>query len=64
MLSLTPNSAWDEIFEVFGDGHDYDWALEGEEDEEYQEAAASKEMNYQDVCAIYLNNIDAVAHAT
>ena len=26
-ISNTPSSAWDEIYEVFGDGHDYDWAL-------------------------------------
>ena len=26
-ISCTPSSAWDEIYEVFGDGHDYDWAL-------------------------------------
>ncbi|VDB95810.1 unnamed protein product, partial [Peniophora sp. CBMAI 1063] len=48
-LSGIDPAAWDEILEVFGDGHDCNWALEGEEEDEYQEAAAGKEMNYQDV---------------
>lgn len=25
-------SAWDDIYDVFGNGDDYDWALEGEEE--------------------------------
>lgn len=40
-------SAWDEIHEVFGDGHDYDWALVDDEDE-YREEQIKPEMNYQD----------------
>jgi len=30
-MSEIHNSAWDEIFEVFGDGTDYDWALDDDE---------------------------------
>ena len=30
-------SAWDEIHEVFGDGHDYDWALVDDEEPGYEE---------------------------
>lgn len=38
--------AWDEIFEVFGDGTDFDWALD---DEDMDMEEAPKEMQYQDV---------------
>jgi transcription elongation factor SPT6 len=31
LIFTTTRSAWDEIFEVFGDGTDYDWALEDDE---------------------------------
>ena len=41
-------SAWDEIHEVFGDGHEYDWALV-EDDEPTYEEQAKQEMKYQDV---------------
>ena len=54
-------SAWDEIYEVFGDGTDYEWAL-GVEDEEFREEQQPKEMSYQDVrSGIHweLINIDA-----
>lgn len=40
--------AWDEIFEVFGDGTDYDWALDDEDLDEYEQPA-KPEMSYQDV---------------
>lgn len=33
---------------MFGDGHDYDWALVDEEDE-YRDEQTKQEMNYQDV---------------
>jgi hypothetical protein len=45
-------SAWEEIIEVFGDGHDYDWALEGDEDpvEHMEDEEAPKpDMKYTDV---------------
>ncbi|KIO20227.1 hypothetical protein M407DRAFT_30136 [Tulasnella calospora MUT 4182] len=42
-------AAWDEIFEVFGDGRDYDWALEGEEANEETEEAVKPDMKYTDV---------------
>jgi hypothetical protein len=41
-------SAWDEIHGVFGHGHEYDWALEGD-DELDQEDLAKPEIKYQDV---------------
>jgi transcription elongation factor SPT6 len=42
-------SAWDEIHDVFGDGHEYDWALEGDDEAEYNEERLKPEMKYQDV---------------
>ena len=42
-------SEWDEIFDVFGDGHKYDWALAGDEEMEYDEDHHKPEMKYQDV---------------
>ena len=42
-------SAWEEIHEVFGDGHDYDWALLGDEEAVFEEEQAKPEMKYQDV---------------
>ncbi|CAE6509346.1 unnamed protein product [Rhizoctonia solani] len=41
--------AWDEIFEVFGDGTDYDWALDDEDLAEEYEPAPKPEMSYADV---------------
>ncbi|KAG8750747.1 Transcription elongation factor spt6 [Ceratobasidium sp. 428] len=41
--------AWDEIFEVFGDGTDYDWALDEEDMAEDYEPVSKPEMSYQDV---------------
>ncbi|KAF8163355.1 transcription elongation factor SPT6 [Crassisporium funariophilum] len=42
-------NAWDEIHEVFGDGHEYDWALIGDDEGEYEEDHFKSEMKYQDV---------------
>ncbi|KAI0647073.1 transcription elongation factor Spt6 [Trametes meyenii] len=42
-------SAWEEIHEVFGDGHDYDSALGDDEDAVYEEERTKPEMKYQDV---------------
>lgn len=43
--------AWDEIYDVFGAGDDYDWALD--EDEAHSDhEGAPKEMRYQDVCPV------------
>ncbi|KAF9246316.1 SH2 domain-containing protein [Melanogaster broomeanus] len=42
-------NAWDEIHDVFGDGHEYDWALDGDDEAEYNEERAKPEMRYQDV---------------
>ncbi|KAJ1309768.1 hypothetical protein OPQ81_006534 [Rhizoctonia solani] len=41
--------AWDEIFEVFGDGTDYDWALDDEDLAEEYEPLPKPEMSYADV---------------
>lgn len=41
-------SAWDEIYEVFGDGRDYEWAL-AEDDDNYHDATAKPDTNFQDV---------------
>ena len=58
VLSLFPTgnplisrvSAWDEIHQVFGDGSDYAWALE--DDNEYDEEIQQQklDMKYTDVC--------------
>ncbi|KAG8895581.1 Transcription elongation factor spt6, partial [Tulasnella sp. 403] len=48
MAGIDPG-AWDEIFEVFGDGRDYEWALEGEEGAEDIDEPAKPEMKYTDV---------------
>jgi transcription elongation factor SPT6 len=45
-------SAWDEIHGVFGDGHEYDWALEGDEESPYDEEQPKPEMKYQDVMCL------------
>ncbi|KAI0748143.1 transcription elongation factor SPT6 [Daedaleopsis nitida] len=42
-------NAWDDIHEVFGDGHDYDWALVDDEEVGYEEEQVKPEMKYQDV---------------
>ncbi|KAG5728025.1 Transcription elongation factor SPT6 [Termitomyces sp. T112] len=42
-------NAWDEIHDVFGDGHEYDWALEGEDEVPYDEEQDKLDMKYQDV---------------
>lgn len=37
---------------MFGDGHEYDWALEGDGEGEYEEQF-KPEMKYQDVCPFF-----------
>lgn len=44
--------AWDEIFEVFGDGTDYDWALDDEDLAEEYEPLPKPDMSYADVRTI------------
>ncbi|CCO27991.1 Transcription elongation factor SPT6 AltName: Full=Chromatin elongation factor SPT6 [Rhizoctonia solani AG-1 IB] len=41
--------AWDEIFEVFGDGTDYDWALDDEDLAEEYEPVSKPDLTYNDV---------------
>ncbi|KAH9935008.1 transcription elongation factor Spt6 [Fomitopsis serialis] len=41
-------NTWDELQEVFGDGHEYDWAL-AEDEEVVHEEEQKPEMKYQDV---------------
>ncbi|KAG6851027.1 hypothetical protein H0H93_004514 [Arthromyces matolae] len=42
-------NAWDEIHDIFGDGHEYDWALEGEDEVLYDEEQLKPDMKYHDV---------------
>ncbi|KAF8654136.1 hypothetical protein AX16_003667 [Volvariella volvacea WC 439] len=42
-------SAWDELHEVFGDGHDYDWALIGDEELDQEMEQSKPEMSYSEV---------------
>lgn len=47
-------SAWAEIHDVFGDGHEYDWALEGDDDADLHEHDLTKpEIKYGDVCCSF-----------
>lgn len=46
---MSVSSAWDEIFEVFGDGTDYDWALEDDDIGVADDIVPKSEMRYQDV---------------
>ncbi|KAI0636950.1 transcription elongation factor Spt6 [Trametes polyzona] len=48
-LAGIDQNAWEEIHEVFGDGHDYDWALVDDEENAFEEEQAKPEMKYQDV---------------
>jgi transcription elongation factor SPT6 len=41
-------SSWDEIYEVFGDGRDYEWALV-EDDENYHDIPLKPDTTFQDV---------------
>ncbi|KAJ6496747.1 transcription elongation factor SPT6 [Mycena vitilis] len=60
--------AWDEIHDVFGDGHDYDWAL-AEEDDLMDEEEAKPDTKYVDVFepsqirALYLTEDDDLIRA-
>ncbi|KAI0374913.1 transcription elongation factor Spt6 [Pilatotrama ljubarskyi] len=48
-LAGIDQNAWEEIHEVFGDGHDFDWALGDDEEAAFEEERAKPEMKYQDV---------------
>ncbi|KIM64443.1 hypothetical protein SCLCIDRAFT_23460 [Scleroderma citrinum Foug A] len=48
-LSGVDANAWDEIHDVFGDGHEYDWALGGDNEMEPYKDTQKPEMKYQDV---------------
>ena len=54
------SSAWDEIHDVFGDGHEYDWALVGDEEADYEEEHMKPEMKYQDVSIVILHHCSIV----
>lgn len=54
-LIIYRNSAWDEIHDVFGDGHDYDWALVGDEELEHEEDRLKPDTKYQDVRHFFLS---------
>ena len=51
-ISNTPSSAWDEIYEVFGDGHDYDWALVEDEEDAIAEESLKQDLSYKDVSKV------------
>lgn len=61
---LTSRSAWEEIHEVFGDGHDFDWALADDEETGFEEEQQKPEMKYQDVGALPLkrDSVDSQSH--
>lgn len=48
LAGIDPN-AWDEIYDVFGNGDEYDWALDEDEDAASDTELNQKEMRYQDV---------------
>ncbi|ORY28271.1 SH2 domain-domain-containing protein [Naematelia encephala] len=52
-ISGVDRGQWDEIFAVFGDGQDYDWAMEGEEgmdiDEDDETQLRKKNLRLEDV---------------
>lgn len=47
-------SAWDEIYDVFGAGDEYDWALDDDEEALSDHELGQKEMKYEDVSIIFL----------
>ncbi|WWD16106.1 transcription elongation factor SPT6 [Kwoniella shandongensis] len=50
-LAGVDRTSWDEIYAVFGDGQEYDWALEGEDgmDLDDDDEAAKKDLRLEDV---------------
>ncbi|WWC60952.1 transcription elongation factor SPT6 [Kwoniella dejecticola CBS 10117] len=50
-LAGVDRASWDEIYAVFGDGQNYDWALDGEDgmDVDDDEDAAKKDLRLEDV---------------
>lgn len=55
-------SAWDEIYEVFGDGRDYEWALI-EDDDNYHDIARP-DTSFQDVSFSILFLSSVLTNAT
>lgn len=53
-MNLQIHSAWAEIHDVFGDGHEYDWALEGDDETDFRTEQLKPDMKYQDVCNLFL----------
>jgi transcription elongation factor SPT6 len=56
---LTSFSAWDELYEVFGDGHEYDWALVGDDEVDREEEQYKSEMKYHEVSFFFACHIVA-----
>lgn len=57
-------SAWDEIIDVFGDGHDYDWALVADDDQEMADETEKKlDMKYRDVSLLITWHSQDILHA-
>lgn len=48
-MTHDPLSAWAEIHDVFGDGHEYDWALEADDEGDFNDEQLKPDMRYQDV---------------
>ncbi|KAJ7709827.1 transcription elongation factor SPT6 [Mycena rosella] len=61
--------AWDEIHDVFGDGHEYDWALVEDEDIVYEDETAKPDTKFGDVFepsqirALFLTDDDELIRA-
>lgn len=53
-------AAWDEIYDVFGDGEEYAWALD-EDDALLEEDAPKSEMRYQDVSNVLIKRLPPFA---
>lgn len=51
--------SWDEVFAVFGDGHDFDWALTVEEgvDLDEDEEVVKKDLRLEDVSWIHRRTV-------
>jgi len=56
-------SAWEEIHEVFGDGTDYDWALDAQAEggDAEQDEDAKKDLRLEDVSTSYCARRDLIS---
>lgn len=42
---------------MFGDGHDYDWALAADDEYDYDEEQTKPDIRYQDVCILIFSGL-------